>query len=328
MPRNTVGESWTKVMEDLDFAIENMSDNFKTPKRVSKLFAKAWKAKLLLIRGTMRNSSIDLTDAKTLIYDVIATLPANVKMESDMNNTFLKSWDSQENIFVRYIEDVSKRSDLAGHWSTYGFAYTASTPYLNSTGEPTLQSDAVCGLRYGLDWIRSDPRWFIHTGKARAASSIDNDQLWVWKKIYRLGLYAGANSSPKDEKYAVYHMRVPELYIMQAELIARTGGSIAQAIAPINRMRSMRTVPVLPQLAVPANQEDLLDEIFKEYIRELIIENGSEFYASFRFQKEGKTYMEVIKGGSFVFDKTRLQWPIPNNEMINNPLIIQNPNQK
>jgi starch-binding outer membrane protein, SusD/RagB family len=46
------------------------------------------------------------------------------------------------------------------------------------------------------------------------------------------------------------------------------------------------------------------------------------------FMKEGKTYMEVMKAGSFVFDKTKLQWPIPNSEMVNNPLIEQNPGQK
>jgi len=115
---------------------------------------------------------------------------------------------------------------------------------------------------------------------------------------------------------------------MQAELIARTGGSAALAIAPINLMRSKRTNPVLAQIPVPASNEELLDIIFKEYINELILENGSEFYASFRFMKEGKTYMEVMKAGSFVFDKTKLQWPIPNTEMINNPLIEQNPGQK
>jgi hypothetical protein len=328
MPRITVGDSWAKVMEDIDSGIENMPNTFTTAKRVSKIFAKAYKAKLLLIRGTMRNSQQDLTDAKALIDDAINTLPSTIKMESDMNNLFLNSWDSQENIFVRYIEDVANRTSLAGYWSNYGFSYTAYTSYLNTANQPVPQSEAVCGIRYGLDWIRSDPRWYVHTGKSRAAETWDTSERWVWKKIYRLGSYAGANSNPKDEKYAVYHMRLPELYIMQAELIARTGGSNAQAIAPINLMRSKRTVPVLPQLTVPTTKEELMDEIFKEYIRELILENGSEFYASFRFEKEGKTYMEVMQAGSFVFDKTKLQWPIPNTEMINNPLIEQNPGQK
>ncbi len=328
MPRITVGESWKKVMEDIDFGIANMPSAFATPKKVSKVFAKAYKAKLLLIRGTQRNSAKDLTDAKTIIDEVISTLPANIKMESDMKQTFLKAWDSQEHIFVRYLEDVANRTSNAGYWSNYGFSYTANTKYLTAANTPLPQSEAVCGIRYGLDWIRTDPRWYIHTGRARSAETWDTSESWIWTKIYRMGSYAGANSTPKDEKYGVYHMRLPELYIMQAELIARTGGSAAQAIAPINLMRSKRTNPVLAQIPVPASNEELLDIIFKEYINELILENGSEFYASFRFMKEGKTYMEVMKAGSFVFDKTKLQWPIPNTEMINNPLIEQNPGQK
>jgi hypothetical protein len=149
MPRITVGESWTKVMEDLDFAIANMPNTFTTAKKGSKVFAKAWKAKLLLIRGTMRSSAKDLTDAKTIIDEVISTLPAAIKMESDMNQTFLKAWDSQEHIFVRYIEDVANRTSLAGYWSSYGLSYYAFTAYLNASGQPTLQSDAICGVRYG-----------------------------------------------------------------------------------------------------------------------------------------------------------------------------------
>lgn len=328
MPRITVGESWTKVMEDIDFGIANMSATFSTPRKASKVFAKAYKAKLLLIRGTMRNASADLTAAKTLIDDIINTLPATIKMETNMAETFNKSWDSQEHIFVRYLEDVSARTNNAGYWSNYGFSYTASTKYLNTANAVVPQSEAVCGVRYGLDWIRTDPRWNIATGKARSAETWDTSESWVWKKIYRMGSYAGANATPKDEKYGVYHMRLPELYIMQAELIARTGGTSAQAIAPINLMRSKRTNPVLAQLAAPATNADLLDVIFKEYINELILENGTEFFASLRFQKDGKSYMEVIKGGSFVLDKTKIQWPIPNNEMINNPLIEQNPGQK
>lgn len=328
MPRISVGESWAKVMEDIDFGIENMPETFTTARRASKIFAKAYKAKLLLIRGTMRNSSADLTAAKSLIDQVLTNLPSNIKMESDMSQTFSKAWDSQEHIFVRYLEDVANRTSNAGYWSEYGLAYSAYTNVLSSTGASIPQSEAVCGIKYGLDWIKGDPRWYIATGSARKPETWDNTYTWTWTKIYRKGRVAGKSSSPVDEKYACYHMRLPELYLMQAELIARTGGSNADAIAPINLMRSKRTNPILPQIAVPASKEELMEIIFKEFVNELILENGTEYYASFRFNHEGKTYMEVIKGGSFVFDKTKLQWPIPDKEIINNPLIEQNPGQK
>jgi len=327
-PRLTVGESWKKVMDDIDFGIENMPATFTTARKASKVFAKAYKAKLLLIRGTMRNSKTDLTDAKALVDDVINNLPSNIKMEGDMSQTFIKAWDSQENIFVRYLEDISGRTGNAGSWSNYGLAYEAATKFLNSSGMEVAQSDAECGVKYGLDWMRSDPRWYIATGKARSPEDWDDTYTWTWTKIYRKGRYEGQISNPLDEKYACYHMRLPELYIMQAELIARTGGSISNALAPINLMRSKRSNPVLPQIMAPATLDELMEIIFKEYVNELILENGAEYYASLRFNHEGKTYMEVIKGGSFVLDKNKLQWPIPNEEIQSNPLIEQNPGQK
>lgn len=328
LPRISVGESWQKIFEDIDFAIANMSNTFSTPRRVSKIFAKTYKAKLLLIRGTMRNSNADLSIAKTIIDEVISTLPSTIKMESNMQELFNKAWDSQENIFVRYLEDVANRTNNAGYWSRYGFSYAGNTRVIATSGAEVPQSEAQCGLEYGLDWIRDDPRWYIATGKARSAETWDNTYSWVWKKIYREGGYIGANSNPKNENYAVYHMRLPELYLMQSELIARTGGSNSQAIAPINIMRSKRSNPVLAQITVPASKEELMDIIYKEYIKELIVENGTEFYASLRFLKNGKTYLEIVKGSNFVLNKEKLQWPIPNNEILNNTLVEQNPSQK
>ena len=119
---------------------------------------------------------------------------------------------------------------------------------------------------------------------------------------------------------------------MKAECLAHTGASIADAIAPINQMRAQRTNPVLPALE-PATEQEMWDAIFQEYVKELILENGCEFWASIRIMKDGVTYMEYMKqsnGGSFVFEPTLAQYAIPNNEMINNPSLagMQNPGQE
>lgn len=328
--RITVGESWQVVLDDINFGIENMSDNFETPKKVSKIFAKAYKAKLLLRRGTMRNSSEDIEEAKALIDDVINNLPSSIQMESDMEKLYENSWDSKENIFVRYLDESLDRARNAGSYLTSSIGSRLGDrikpDYLPEVHAPTVD-EAVCGLTYGLDWIRSDPRWPVHVGPVPHSSLWASEKYFYqsWKKLYRLGAAQGPVQG--DEKWAVYHMRLPELYILQSELRARTGSSNADAIAPINLMRSKRTYPVLPQIETPATKEELMDIIFKEYIKELIMENGTEFWISLRFQKNGKTYMEEIKGPDFVFDKTKLQWPIPDNEMTNNELMVQNPGQ-
>lgn len=323
--RITVGESWEKIFDDIDYGIEHMSKTFTTPRRVSIIFAKAWKAKLLMIRG-------EYEDALDLVQDCLDALPAaGIAMEADMAKLFENSWDSKENILVRYLNDDGNRSYSAGSITPQSLITTAGSPCVNGAGTVINQDVATCGLYYGHDWMIEDPRWYISTGRARHYLATNTDYYWTWTKLYRRGLYGG-QQAPVDEKYAIYHLRVPELYIMKAECLAHTGASIADAIAPINQMRAQRTNPVLPALE-PATEQEMWDAIFQEYVKELILENGCEFWASIRIMKDGVTYMEYMKqsnGGSFVFEPTLAQYAIPNNEMINNPSLtgMQNPGQE
>ncbi len=327
-PRITVGDSWKYIFEDIDYAITNMSDKFATNRRASKIFAKGLKARLLLIRGVNQNIQEYLTEALDLIDECIAALPAaGIAMQADMAQHFKESWDSKENIFVRYLNE-GKRGAYNGAGTT-----TINTiwAYLGTSTSSATQAEAACGLQYGLDWMQADPRWYIATGKAKGPASYNSSQeKWTWTKIYRKGEYWG-KQAPVDDKYATYYMRVPELYIMKAELLARTGASEADAIAPINEMRAKRTNPVLEALPTPANDQEMWDMIFQEYVKELILENGCEWFASLRIKKNGVTYMEHMKEGSgYVFDGTILQWPIPKQEMTNNKAIagMQNPGQE
>ena len=325
-PRITVGDSWKYIFDDIDYAIANMSDNFATNRRVSKIFAKGLKARLLLIRGVNQNIQKYLTDALDLIDECIAALPAaGIAMQADMAKHFEEAWDSKENIFVRYLNDDGKRTSKAGS-TTNNYTFT----YFGSSTSSYTQANAPCGLVYGLDWMHADPRWFIVTGKAKGPASYSNYQeKWTWTKIYRKGAFDG-QKAPVDEKYATYYMRVPELYIMKAELLAHTGASKADAIAPINEMRAKRTNPVLEALPTPADEQEMWDMIFQEYVKELFYENGCEWFASLRIKKDGVTYMEHIKGANFVFDETKLQWPVPDWEMQNNTAVagMQNPGQE
>ncbi|GHT66649.1 hypothetical protein AGMMS50239_28440 [Bacteroidia bacterium] len=326
LPRVTVGESYELILKDLDEGIAGMPA-FNTNKKASAIFGKALKVKLLLNRGTLRNNTADLQAALSLVNEILNTdIPATpIKMESDMKETFAKSWDSNEHIFVRYLEDGASRTTNGGYWTTYGIGQVGAYTNLNpQTGLPLIDPPP-CGLRYGTDWIIPDPRYKIVTGLARKAETWDDTYCYTWTKIYRKGSIGG-RQEPIDEKYATYYLRLPELYIIQAELLARTGAPLANAIAPINVMRSKRTNPVLPAIPVPTSLDELYDIIFQEYVKELLLENGSEFFASVRFQKNGHPYIEAIKGFSLEYE--RLQWPIPNAELLVNPAAEQNPLQK
>jgi hypothetical protein len=317
-PRITVGESYAKIYEDLDFAIENMKD-FTSPRYASKQFAMALKAKALLYRGAILERTVDLQAALTLVNQVLTSLPSSCAMEADLAEVYEESWDSKENLFVKYLEDDGTRTSKAGYYYPYGLyvmGYGTNLP-LPPGGQ------ATAGLVYGYDWFSTDPRWPIVTGDRRKGETWDESRIYIWSKLYRLGSYQGKVNDPPDEKYASYWLRVPELYIMKSELLARTGATIAEAIAPVNEMRSKRTNPVLPALN-PANQEELMELIFKELCMETILENGSEFFASLRFQKDGQPMIVAIKSG-LPLEWNKVCWPIPDAEMINNQEMVQNP---
>lgn len=316
--RLTVGDSYKKIYEDLDFAIANLED-FTTSRHVSKQFAKVLKAKLLLIRGGYNNTAADLQSSLSLVNDVLANHPGTFAMESDLNDVYKNSWDSKECLFARYLEDDGYRNYSGGYYYTY---------YLSQIGGTTLPlapgAQATAGLQFGLDWFMTDPRWDIATGPVRAAEPWDNTMRWTFKKLARLGQYAGHQTSdPNAEKYAAYYFRFSELYLMKAELLARTGASVSDAISPINTMRAMRTAQSFPALA-PTSKDDLMDMIFKEIFLENFMENGSEFFAAARFQHIGQPWIVTIKGG-LALQADKLCWPIPDPEMVNNLLMVQNP---
>lgn len=316
--RLTVGDTYKKIYEDLDYAIANLGD-FTTSRHVSKQFAKVLKAKLLLIRGGYNNTTADLQSSLSLINDVLSNHPGTFAMESDLNDVYKNSWDSKECLFARYLENNGSRNYSGGYYYTY---------YLSQIGGTTLPlapgAQLTAGLVFGLDWFTGDPRWSIATGPVRAAETWDATMRWTFKKLARLGQYAGHQSSdPSAEKYAAYYFRFSELYLMKAELLARTGASISDAIAPINTMRALRTIQAFLPLA-PATKDELMDVIFKEIFLENFMENGSEFFASIRFQHIGQPWIVTIKGG-LALDINKMCYPIPDPEMVNNRLMVQNP---
>jgi hypothetical protein len=317
--RISVGESYAKIYEDLDAAIAGLKD-ISTPRYVSRQFAKALKAKLLLYRGGYRNDQEMLSASLTLVNDVLQNHPATLALEANMNDIYKNAWDSRENLFARYLEDNGTRTTAGGYYYTYRLIYLGNKLPL------PVGATLTAGLRYGVDWFKADPRWDVATGPVRSPETWDNTMNHTFKKVCRLGSYAGRIASPIDEKYTAYYFRFAELYLMKAELLARTGASAADAIAPINEMRAKRTTPALPALS-PANMQDAMNMIFREIFLELFLENGSEFFAAVRFSNNGQPWIVTIKDGKALVEN-RICWPIPDTEIINNPAMTQNADLK
>ena len=124
VPRSSVGESYTKIFEDLDDAIANMPD-FTTSRSLSRQMAQVLKAKILLYRGAMRGSTQDLKDALTLVETVKRDAPSGWQMESDIAAMYEVGWDSKEVLWARYLGDFASTT-------SYEFDYSYNIGYNNT----------------------------------------------------------------------------------------------------------------------------------------------------------------------------------------------------
>ncbi|MGN6420303.1 MAG: RagB/SusD family nutrient uptake outer membrane protein, partial [Pseudobacter sp.] len=115
--RLTVGESYAKIIEDLDFAIAN-APAYKTGVRMSKQLAQALKAKLLLYRGVQT----DYPAALSLVNEVLSNATqVGLQLEPSLTSLYNNSWDSKELLFCRYRE---KTDDVISAYNyTYGYNY-------------------------------------------------------------------------------------------------------------------------------------------------------------------------------------------------------------
>lgn len=323
--RLTVGESYAKIFEDIDYAIANLPDfSARGNRYVSKEFAKVFKAKTLLYRHGFRDgrNKPELVEALKLVNEVLNASISGFSMQGDLAQVYQDSWDSPENLFSGYLEQDGDL-DIWMASSLYTYAGQSKETRISTTTNADTPEKLTAGLKNGAEkWFQEDPRWPIVTGISPYPSNgTSTTSYFVFQKVHRLGKYWGLLAG--DNKYNTYFFRYPELYILKAELLARTGASYADAIAPINEMRSKRTNPVFESLN-PQNEQEAMDMIFKEYALETILENGSTFFASLRFKnQEGLLWIEGLK--EFPLVDNKICFAIPEVELLVNKVIEQNP---
>ncbi|MEA4868755.1 MAG: RagB/SusD family nutrient uptake outer membrane protein [Rikenellaceae bacterium] len=310
--RLSVKESYEKIFADVDEGIANLPD-YSTSKKLSKQMAQALKAKLLLNRGWEG----DYAAALTLVDGVLTTSPASFKMDPDMKQMFVDAWDSKEVLWARYMEENAGRAYGEGTYSQTIIQAGDAWSTANQNNPSSLKS-----FYPEFDnWINADPRFEQTMGWARAISAT-GILYFCPTKLARQGR---ASTDLMNDKFTTYYFRYPELYLMQAELRARTNKSIAESIEPINTMRSKRSNPVLDPLPVPASRDELMEVIFKEICLELYMENGSEWFAALRIKKNNQPIIYLLKPDVQAIDQNLFCWPIPSTETSTNIKIKSNP---
>lgn len=299
--RSTVGESYDYIIADLKLA-EEMAPAYSSPLYLSKEFAKAMHAKLLMRRGWEGDNA----EALSIVNALLADKSSKWQMETDLAKVYEDGWASTENCFTRYLGDrVGISSGTAGYEWMYSYGI-----FYNNKFHDIVQ-----------EWLENDERYDINWGVARPPEQWDTKNDTCLVKLYHRGKIAG-----KDDKYATYPMRYIELYMMKAELLALTNPSDIQgALAPINEMRSRYTNPIMAPITDVTNHQELMDAIYKEIVCALIMENESCWFASLRFEHDGKPWIYTLKE-DVNFSTNQYCWPIPDDELkTHSNTIEQNP---
>lgn len=300
--RISVGESYQHIIDDLEYAEKYLGD-YTSPRLMSKQFAQVMHAKLLLVRGW----DGDYVKALELVNTVMTEAPSIFKMESNISDLYEKSWDSNELLFCRYLGDQT---------------FPADNDYPYSAG----LFDVKTFTEIPTNWLKADPRYDYIIGEAYGPNQWQVDAGKTG--IVLTKLYRGGRAKDKEGKFTAYVFRYAELYLMKAELLARTNPSdIAGALKPLNEMRAQYVTPHLDPVPMPANHQELMDAIYKEYIVTLFLENETEWFASIRFKTaDGETWLRKLKESTINYTENQYCWPIPDAEMkTHENEILQNP---
>ncbi|MFA7181077.1 MAG: RagB/SusD family nutrient uptake outer membrane protein [Bacteroidales bacterium] len=104
-----------------------------------------------------------------------------------------------------------------------------------------------------------------------------------------------------------YFIRLAEMYLILAEALAFSGATLDDIMVPLNTIRLRAGIGESQAATLDAVKED----IFAEYVRELVFENGSEWFAAIRFDK-------IMQLNSTIKSVHQFILPIPKNEIAGN----------
>ncbi|SMC56578.1 RagB/SusD family nutrient uptake outer membrane protein [Pedobacter africanus] len=286
--RSNVKDSYDFILQDIDFAIANAADT-RPNYYANKTAAKVLKMRVLMLRG----QSADYGSIITLANEVMAN--TNYQLEASLKDLMqVKGLTSKEIILgiTPFTSQVGKRSR---------FEFIQSSVYLASPQFRKL--------------LENDPRatWMLTKATTSTQASI------------RDSTYMSKFFGPKVEESYVF--RLSEVYLLKAEAIVRSGGNLADARTLVHQVQEKAGITALANtvnyLAVEnANTPALmLVEIYKEFSRNMVAEDGIEWLALLRLP-----FATVRQLRPTIIEQKQYILPIPLTEFQLNPTIgEQNP---
>ena len=316
-PLSSTAEVYDLIFSDLTQAIDYLSDF----NRSSKDQVDAWVAKgLLAYAYAARGTTTDLQQVVTLTDDVIqnggfrlvneeevvakfdAGTGALLNPESGFNNVANPSW--MWGVDLTLANDL----DLVSWWGqvdmyTYSYAWAGDPKVIDNDLYAAIRTDDLRKQQF-VDIFGDETYWPINKFYAQHRTQEMDDNEW-----------GGQRQITADYVY----MRVDEMYLLNAEANAKLG----QDALAITRLKELLDLRITDYSYVDAlSGQALQDEIYLQTRIELWGEGKS--YLAMKRNKatitRGPNHL-FYAGQSFAYNADELTFPIPQAEVLNNPVL-------
>lgn len=306
LKRNTVDQTYNLIISDLEFAIKHAS-NSKKHFYVNKTFSEALLAKVNLYKG-------DFSKAVTHSQNVINSLGTDFELQDTYSAIFAQGAESIEVLYAPFYKEDSEEENVVSISSNNvrpsNYFKNITNPMVADTTISVPKKD-IYGFPIPGEFkdslvVRHDPRYQFAFGPPTS-----NNKTNVYNK------YPSLSSS-------YYYLRVAEVYLIYAEALVRSNGSTQNALDALNTVRKRAyeniTIPyydgVKPTLVTFTTKAALLEDIRKEKMIELCIENAESWFDLVRYDRLGNLSASSFKPS--INNQNKLIFPIGLPTLFNN----------
>ncbi len=331
LPRVKNGEIYALIESDLDFAMNNLQDS-NNYKFVTKNLINAIRARMYTYRGKY---TLAAQYAQAVIDNfpnglTVATPISGTPGSSTFNTSFYgastpspyrKMWNDA--IQGEVIFALSRPS--VGSWGNISSNWTTNTS--NLTGSPLF--DLGRNLFNIVNQNNDIRRWAFVDPTSLVSATYATDANYVSTDVLVIDKYPGKGNTPLRNDIKVF--RLSEMYLILAEAAA-SQDQLVTAANNIKKVRDARTYSGTATLPVYASKVDALKDVLKERRAEFCFE-GHRYVDLRRLGEAAGVSIDrnkvddVVSSTPLTLDikDHRFTLPIPQNEKLGNPNIVQNP---
>lgn len=289
--RSTVKESYDFIISDLNDVIADapaVNQNFY----VTKWAGMALKMRVLMCRA----GSGDYAEIISIANNI--TQNSTYVLEAKAEDIFHKNGLASKEVILGITPQANQEKDY----------YSKSAQYWPGASSLYVATTNLKGL------LNNDPRqaWMIGT----ANPGVDAPNTFFFTK------HMIQNTTPTRVSETDYALRLTEVYLLKAEAIIRSGGSLTDAKSLIHIIQSKAGITATVNNAAYVSIENastpdlLLFELYKETVKSLIAEDGMEWLSLLRLP-----FSRVQQVKPTISSQVQYILPVPLSEFIYNPLF-------